>query len=206
MSPYTVDVGRFALSRALTRQQARASVGIPDDQPVVLFVGKLTERKRPLDLVRAMRLIGSPARLVIAGSGPLASRVAAEARRENIPLTELGFINQSRIPCVYRAADVVALPSTWEPWGLAVNEAMATGTTPVCSAGVSAADDLVGPVSERLIHPVGDVPALADALSYALANRSGLEAGVMDRIEGWTYRESVAGILQAFQLAISAHG
>jgi glycosyltransferase involved in cell wall biosynthesis len=207
LSPYTVDVERFALARRLTRQEARVRVGVPDGLPVVLFAGKLTERKRPVDVVRAMGLLDVPARLVIAGTGRLRDRVVAEAERERIPITELGFVNQSLIPYVYRAADVVALPSAWEPWGLAVNEAMACGTPAVCSTGVSAADDLVLPLSEHLVHATGDEKALATTLSYALsASRNGLEHQVVDRIDHWTYREAVAGLLQAFDVAISARG
>jgi glycosyltransferase involved in cell wall biosynthesis len=206
LSPYTVDVERFALARPLTRQDARARVGVPDGLPVVLFAGKLTERKRPVDVVRAIRLLERPARLVIAGTGQLRDQVVAEARNERIPITELGFVNQSQIPYVYRAADVLAMPSAWEPWGLAVNEAMAVGTPAVCSAGVAAADDLVSPLSDQLVHAIGDEKALAAALSYALsAPQSNLEREVLERIDHWTYREAVAGLLQAFDVAMAAH-
>jgi glycosyltransferase involved in cell wall biosynthesis len=205
LSPYTVDVERFAASRRLTREEARARVGVAEGLPVVLFAGKLTERKRPLDLVRAMRLLDIPARLVVAGDGQLRGRLEAEAEREQIPMTQLGFVNQSKIPYVYRAADVLVLPSSWEPWGLAVNEAMACGTPAVCSDGVSAGDDLVRPVSEELLYATGDEKALAAALHHALAGpRHELECRVIERIGQWTYREAVSGLLRAFDLATSA--
>jgi glycosyltransferase involved in cell wall biosynthesis len=207
LSPYTVDVERFRLARQLTRHEAREQIGVPDGMPVILFAGKLTERKRPLDLVRAMRLLDVPARLVIAGTGELHDTVMTEARWARIPVTDLGFVNQSQIPHVYRAADVMALPSAWEPWGLAVNEAMACGTPSVCSAGVAAADDLICPLSEKLIHPVGDDEACAAALRFALsASRNGLEQRVVERISQWTYREAVAGLLRAFDIAVAATG
>jgi glycosyltransferase involved in cell wall biosynthesis len=207
MSPYTVDVDRFAESRAVRREAARARVGIPEALPVVLFAGKLVDRKRPLDVVRALRLLEQPARLVIAGCGQLGDEVIAEARRLRIPLTQLGFVNQSEIPYVYRAADVLVLPSEWEPWGLAVNEAMAAGTPTICSTGVSAGDDLVRPVSEALVHPIGDEAAIATALSYVLSVPSkDLERRVTERIDQWTYREAVAGLLEACDMAVAAHG
>jgi glycosyltransferase involved in cell wall biosynthesis len=206
LSPYTVDVDRFAFTRSMTRQEARARAGIPNDLPVVMFSGKLIERKRPSDLVRAMSLLDVPARLVIAGTGPLRSRIAAQARQDRVPVTELGFVNQSAIPFAYRAADVVALPSTWEPWGLAVNEAMACGTPAVCSEGVSSADDLVRPLGERLVHAVGDPEALASALTYALSDEPReMEKRVIELIDHWTQREAVEGLLRAFDLAVAAH-
>jgi glycosyltransferase involved in cell wall biosynthesis len=207
MSPYTVDVERFRLTRRLSRHDARARTGVPAGLPVVLFAGKLTERKRPIDLVRAMRRLDSPARLVIAGTGELHDSMAAEARYARIPATDLGFVNQSQIPYVYRAADVMAMPSAWEPWGLAVNEAMACGTPAVCSTGVSAADDLVRPLSEKLIHATGDEEALAAALRFALsATEDGLECKVVERIDHWTLREAVAGLLRAFEVAVGVRG
>jgi glycosyltransferase involved in cell wall biosynthesis len=206
LSPYTVDVDRFARVRELSRDEARARVGIPPELPVVLFAGKLTDRKRPLDVVRAMRLLPEPARLVIAGDGALRDRLNLEAQRARLTFTELGFVNQSLIPYVYRAADVLALPSEWEPWGLAVNEAMACGTPAVCSVGVSAADDLVSPISERLVHGVGDPSALAASLSHVLFEQPGeLERTVIARIDQWTIREAVAGLRQALDMPVSAN-
>jgi glycosyltransferase involved in cell wall biosynthesis len=207
LSPYTVDVARFAETRVVPRETARARVGIPEGLAVVLFAGKLIERKRPLDVVRAMRLLPMQARLVVAGDGSLRDEVDREARRLQIPITQLGFVNQSEIPYVYRAADVLALPSDWEPWGLAVNEAMACGTPAVCSTGVSAGDDLVRPVSDTLVHATGDEEALAVALGYALsATHTDLERRVAERIDQWTYREAVAGLLEACNTAVAVHG
>jgi glycosyltransferase involved in cell wall biosynthesis len=205
LSPYTVDVERFRLARRLSRHDARERAGIPDGLPVILFAGKLTQRKRPVDLVRAMRRLDGSAQLVIAGTGELHACVIAQARAARIPTTDLGFVNQSQIPYVYRAADVLAMPSEWEPWGLAVNEAMACGTPAVCSTGVSAADDLVRPLSEQLVHATGNEEALAEALRFALS-AAGLESRVVERIEHWTYREAVAGLLEAFDVAVGARG
>jgi glycosyltransferase involved in cell wall biosynthesis len=207
LSPYTVEVERFALARRITRQEARARVGIPDGLPVVLFAGKLQEVKRPVDVVRAIRLLDAPVRLVIAGTGELRDRVVFESQQRGTPITELGFVNQSLIPYVYRAADVLALPSASETWGLVVNEAMAAGTPAVCSTGVSAADDLVRPLGEQFVYDTGDEEALAAALSYALsAPANELERRVIERIDHWTYREAVAGLLQAFDMGVARHG
>jgi glycosyltransferase involved in cell wall biosynthesis len=206
LSPYTVDVERFARTRLLTRAEARAHAGIPNDLPIVLIAGKLTDRKRPLDVVQAIGRLDFPVRLVVAGDGGLRETLTAAARDQPLPMTALGFVNQSMIPYVYRAADVLAMPSEWEPWGLAVNEAMACGTPAVCSDGVSSGDDLVRPVSEQFIHPRGDTEAIARALAYALsAPPTELERRVIERIDRWTYREAVAGLLDSFELAMAAH-
>jgi glycosyltransferase involved in cell wall biosynthesis len=172
---------------------------------VVLFAGKLTRRKRPVDLVRAMRRLEVPVRLVVAGAGELHDRVIAQARYNGVPVTDLGFVNQSEIPYVYRAADILAMPSAWEPWGLAVNEAMACGTPVVCSTGVAAADDLVRPLDDQFVHATADEEALGAALQFALfGSQDGLERRVVERIDQWTHREAVAGLLEAFDVAVGA--
>jgi glycosyltransferase involved in cell wall biosynthesis len=101
----------------------------------------------------------------------------------------------------------MAMPSAWEPWGLAVNEAMASGTPAVCSTGVSAGDDLVRPLSDQLMHATGDEEALAAALRLARsATEGGLDCRVVERIDQWTHQEAVAGLLEAFDVAVRARG
>jgi glycosyltransferase involved in cell wall biosynthesis len=83
-----------------------------------------------------------------------------------------GFVNQSQIPALLGAADVFVMPSQDEPWGLAVNEAMACGLPAVCSDGVGCAADLVRPGETGYLHRVGDVAALADHLRRLQADRT----------------------------------
>ena len=67
-------------------------------------------------------------RILIAGSGELEPALRQIASESGIPATFLGFRNQSELPAVYAAADLLVLPSDGlETWGLVVNEAMACG-------------------------------------------------------------------------------
>jgi glycosyltransferase involved in cell wall biosynthesis len=76
----------------------------------------------------------------------------------------LGFVNQREIAEWYGAADLFVLPSDREPWGLAVNEAMAAGAVPIVSDTVGCAPDLVaGEVG--WVYPTGDIGALARAFA-----------------------------------------
>jgi glycosyltransferase involved in cell wall biosynthesis len=70
------------------------------------------------------------------------------------------------LPAYYHAADILVMPSEFEPWGLVVNEAMAAGVLPVVSDRVGCGPDLVQGIGE--IYPCGDVGALATALSRAI--------------------------------------
>jgi glycosyltransferase involved in cell wall biosynthesis len=79
----------------------------------------------------------------------------------------LGFVNQQEIAQWYGAADLFVLPSSREPWGLAVNEAMAAGAVPVVSDAVGCAADLVTP-DAGWVYPAGDIDALSCAITAAL--------------------------------------
>jgi glycosyltransferase involved in cell wall biosynthesis len=169
-SPHCVDNERFAALAAphrtpAGRAAARAALGLPPDAFVALFVGKLTPKKRPIDLVRAMARLGPRASLLLAGAGPLGEAVRAEAVRHGVHLADVGFVNQDGLGRVYAAADCLALPSDErETWGLVVNEALATGLPAVVSDRVGSGGDLVVGGQTGESFACGDVTALAAAL------------------------------------------
>lgn len=164
-APNSVDNDRFAVPSGITRTELLGRHGLGDGKPVIVCCGKLYPGKRPLDLVAAARLLRHEARLLFVGDGELAGRVRSSLRPGDGAVT--GFVNQADLPSYYQAADVLAMPSGGETWGLVVNEAMAAGVLPVVSDRVGAAPDLVEGVGE--VYPCGDVPALAAALDRALA-------------------------------------
>jgi len=124
--------------------------------PCVLFVGRLTEAKGPLDALAAWRQSGLELPFVVAGTGPFRAALAdsgADVR---------GWLNHAQLSAVYKSARVLVMPSRWqEPFGIAGLEALTFGV-PVAawrSGGIPEwhpGDGLV---------PWGDVPALAAAMA-----------------------------------------
>ncbi len=160
LAPYSVDNERFRrMSVAGRPDRARrlASLGLDPGRPTVIFSGKLTERKRPLDLVRAIERSGAKLSLLLLGDGPL--RAEVQRHEDCLPVRCLGFINQAELPGWYASGDILALPSEHEPWGLVVNEGMACGLIPVVSDAVGCGPDLVRGIGE--VFPVGNIDALA---------------------------------------------
>jgi len=170
-SPHCVDNQWFA-SRATpdARAALRATYSIPASAKVVLFAGRVVALKRIFDLLAAAELLkkrGINLTIMLAGSGPLENEIAAAAAAIGTRLVQLGFCNQSQMPGAYAAADVLALPSDSETWGLVVNEAIASGTPVVVSDACGCSPDLADGTA-GLTYPTGNVESLAAAINQLL--------------------------------------
>ena len=166
------------------RQVLRSQWGIDEDALVFLFVGKFIEKKRPVDTIRAMARVspGRKVHLLMVGDGELKESCRSAALEVGVPVSFAGFLNQSRIPEAYAAADVLLLPSAFqETWGLVVNEAMASGLPAIVSDKVGCAPDLVIPGVTGETFPSGNLAALAERIDRYIRmpgeeSRQGLQA------------------------------
>jgi len=95
-------------------------------------------------------------------------------------------------------ADVLVLPSEFEPWGLVVNEALNFGLDVITSDQVGAAADLVRAEDGGHVVPVGNVTALTRAMQICQAERAaGRRAGGKRLIDEWTVEHGADGIVEA---------
>lgn len=183
------------------RQVARRRWGIAADACVVVFVGKVEAKKRPLDLVAALALGVRPLHLLVVGTGPLEGDVREAVVTAGVPATFAGFLNQAEIGAAYAAADVLVLPSDHgETWGLVVNEAMAMGLCVVVSDQVGCAEDLCVPGRTGWRYPCGNVAALAACLAEVAADPARARAWgrqAREHVKAWSLEAAVAGTLAA---------
>lgn len=204
-APHAVNNERFfgESERALAESREwKHELGIPAGHRVVLFAGKLEEKKRPLDLLEAFdRARPELTSLLFVGHGHL----EAELRRRASRMRDVYFApfqNQSRMPRTYAASDLFVLPSFSETWGLAVNEAMCLSRAVVVSTHVGCAQDLVHDRRNGLVFQAGSVLALADALKEALSDPERLGRwGAEGRrvIADYSYEETTRGLLRALE-------
>ncbi|MFN8010166.1 MAG: glycosyltransferase family 4 protein [Holophagaceae bacterium] len=178
-APHAVDNDRFRAAASEAERDAKAwrgELGIPEGARVFLFAGKLESKKQPLALLEAfLAMMASPeppsaAALLFVGSGVLEDTLkarAAEAGTGHVFFAP--FQNQSRMPRVYAAGDVLVLPSfgPLETWGLAVNEAMNLGRPVIVSSHVGCARDLVVPGRTGWVFEAGNPESLARVLREA---------------------------------------
>jgi glycosyltransferase involved in cell wall biosynthesis len=206
LSPHFVDNAAFAAGAARARGERaarRAAWSIPSDSMVALYVGKLIDKKRPLDVIDAVARVPG-AHAVFVGDGPL-RRDAERAASEQAPgrVTFAGFRNQSAMPEAYALADVLVLPSDRrETWGLAVNEAMACGVPAIVSDAVGCAPDLIVPNVTGLTYPAGDRGALAAAVAvFAADRRRGAEMGsaACRQVAAYSVDGAANGVRQAIE-------
>ena len=156
-----------------------------------------------MDLLKAFALASlSDAVLVYAGEGSQRLELENEATRLGISgrVRFLGFLNQSQLPSVYAASDLMVLPSEYEPFGVVVNEAFCCGCPVIASDRVGAARDLIAAVDPRLVYPWGNVEALSMLLGDLYRNpawRKQLAIAAERRMAIWTPQATVDRIVAA---------
>ncbi|ADM10304.1 Glycosyl transferase, group 1 [Parvularcula bermudensis HTCC2503] len=201
-SPHAVDTSFFTrqADKGKGTQWRRETLTSPQDR-VVLFAGKLLPFKRPLDVVEAVAALPSrhgKVHLLVAGSGELETQMSELATARGVSYHPLGFVNQSDMPSVYGAADVLVLPSTGrETWGLVANEALASGTPVILSNACGSAPDLThhGGGAARSF-PLGNIAALTAALEAVLTHPPS-EAAIAKVSAAHSLDAAAAGILKA---------
>ena len=151
--PNGVDVERFhPRNRARFRSRTRTALGIRPDETAILFVGNSWGRKGLRAALDAMAGLGPyGARLVVVGTGNPRAFMAGRPPHEARNVTFM----RERTPAIeryYAAADVFLLPTLYEPFGLTVLEALASGVPCILSALAGAADVLEDGVDVLLLE------------------------------------------------------
>lgn len=204
VTPYSVNNAWWIeQSKAVDRNAVRRTWGVPVNSPVVLFCAKLQPWKRPLDLLHAFAQASVPdAHLVFAGEGP--QRPELERQANQLGITDrihfLGFVNQSQLPAVYSASDLLVLPSEYEPFGVVVNEAMLCGCVAAVSDRVGAGQDLVSAGENGFIFACGEVSSLASILGdvlYDSAKLYRMREQARKRMESWSPTQNIDALVQA---------
>ncbi|GAB4385233.1 MAG: hypothetical protein Kow0022_10360 [Phycisphaerales bacterium] len=153
-------------------EAVRRRFGLADNRRRIVYTGRLAEVKRVDLLIDAFVRIAAERPewdVVIVGAGPL-----EEQLKSRIPagladrFIWTGFIDeQRRVTAVYKACDLLCLPSIYEPWALVINEAAACGLAIVSSDIVGAAVELVRDGQNGRLFKSGDLDDLTRALRDA---------------------------------------
>lgn len=202
--PNTVDEQRFSIDAApeyLARRYA-----LKASEKVVLTVARLErgEGYKGYDrVVRALPVVRAACgdvRFIVVGKGDDRARIEDLARSQGVgeAVTFAGFVSEEELADHYRLADVFAMPSTGEGFGIVFLEAMACGTPVLAGNRDGSVDALAGGRLGRLVDPT-EVDAIACGL-ISLLRREGpewwfdkhaLRAAVIDRFGRAAFRNTV---------------
>lgn len=208
--PYFIDNDRFrrqAETLIPERSAIRMAWKIPEHAVCYGYVGKLQLKKRITDLLQAFRLacqVNNNIHLLVVGTGELLAEAQAFAETWRLPVTFVGFLNQTEITRAYVAADCLVLPSDYgETWGLVVNEAMACGLAAIVSDRVGCGPDLIEEGVTGAVFPFGDADVLAGRLLDLAQDLRRLQAmgqRAQERVlQDYSVDKAVAGTVAAVQ-------
>jgi alpha-1,6-mannosyltransferase len=189
--PLGVDLATFSPAAGTVRARYAG-----EGQILLVHCGRLSAEKKPqrsLATLATLRAAGLPVRLVVAGEGPLRSRLARRAARAGLPVTFAGFLpDRANLAALLASADVVIAPGPAETFGLAALEALACGT-PVVVSAESALPEVVGAAGASV--PGED---LAAGVRAALARpEAARRAAARARAEQYDWDTATRGFLAA---------
>ena len=195
-APHAIDNKRFNLG---TKNNLRQDLGIPGNGVTFLFAGKLEKKKNPMLLLHAfVQMNNLDAYLIIVGNGELAETLKQEANSFDPDLKSriffIDFKNQQSMPGMYKSANVFVLPSKGpgETWGLAVNEAMASGLAVLVSDKCGCCMDLVIENGNGYVFKSDDIESLTGKMKMIMLNKNHLPfmgAASEERISNWRFEK-----------------
>ncbi len=138
---------------------------------MVLFLGRLVYQKGVNVLIGALpRILAEcpDARLIIVGEGPMRRQLERDASFLGVAgdVVFTGYLDDHTVRCLLKAADVLVVPSLYEPFGIVALEAMAA-KTPVVASDVGGISEIIGP-DEGIKVPPDNSEALATAVIKVL--------------------------------------
>ncbi|MFC1979842.1 glycosyltransferase [Chloroflexota bacterium] len=170
--PCGVNMDMF---QPIDKETAKQQLGFGNDK-IILFAGRIEPLKGIDKLIQAMTYLqnGGGIRLVIIGGDEHSRDEMKRLRRLSRDLhvrdsvTFMGFIKQDKLSCFYNAADVCAIPSYYESFGLVALESLACGT-PVVATDVGATKSVIHPGETGYVVTDNTPHGLADKIALLLS-------------------------------------
>ncbi len=164
--PNGIDLARFHPdARARFRASTRRQLGTDEQKPVALFVGSGFKRKGLNASLAALARSGADAELWVIGHDRHPSAYQRLAERSGVNLRLIGPVNDP-LP-YYASADILLLPSIYDPFPSTAIEALACGL-PVVTSTSCGAKEAVEKLDPELVRDAYDMAGLADAVTRAL--------------------------------------
>jgi D-inositol-3-phosphate glycosyltransferase len=205
-----VDLDRFRPGPS-----ERARLGLPPSGRIVAFVGRIQPLKAPDVLIAALAAMREPDVTVVICGGPSGSGLERPTALIELA-TSLGVADRviflppqtgDDLARLYRSADLVAVPSYNESFGLVALEAQACGTPVVAAAVGGLVTAVRNGVSGLLVdgHDPGDWAHALDSLLAAPRRRRLLASGAVRHAAGFSWDRTARGLLRVYREAVAQH-
>ena len=197
-----VDLERFApASDTASRGQIRRGLGINRSQLVVIFVGNGFARKGLDAMLRAWPALKTAPSLLVAGNDRARAGYQRLARRLGVG-DRVSFLgSRGDVADLFRAADVFALPSLFEPFGNVVMEAMASGLPALTSAQSGVAELMPAELRDFVVNDPSDPSEIARRLDALIENRVVSARVARPTAERFTWRRYADELLRIVNAA-----
>jgi glycosyltransferase involved in cell wall biosynthesis len=168
----SIDISKW--TNLDTREEVRNEFQLPSDALVAITVCRLGKGKGPLELVQAIAAVRQQhldLRLIVVGQGSqeFVDRLAVLIRTLKLDQSIILTGYRDDVPRLMSAADIYAMPSDGEPFGLVFLEAMAVGL-PIVALDNGATPEVVANGVTGLLSPLGDARSLAANLLTLASN------------------------------------
>ncbi len=162
--PTAIDVRRFAEAVPASKREV---LGVADETPVLLCVGRLEPQKDQATLLRALPLLPG-FHVALVGDGILRSDLETQAKALNISERVHFLGRRSDVASLLKMADVYVQPSLWEGWSIAILEVMASAHASIVASMAPGLQEAV--LNHGWLFPIGDERALVQSVQTALSS------------------------------------
>lgn len=201
--PMTVDIDKFqTLSNNCNREKIKNKLGMESNQ-LVLYSGRFSAEKNISILIKAMKIVSqkhSRVKLLLVGKGNQKERLLDLINDNNLKNTVYMYDYKSleKLVELYSISDVFVLPSSFEPWGLVVNESLACKTPVIVSNKVGSRCDLIKAGKNGDIFEYNNSDELAILIEKWLfkVNNNEMDFSINDYWNYSTYKNILINILK----------
>jgi glycosyltransferase involved in cell wall biosynthesis len=175
----------------------------------LMFSGRVAPVKNPDFVLRVAAALavklGRRIRVLIVGSGPMQDELKqlAASLGDAVEVNFAGFLTQDELPSFYVQARLFCFPTSWDPWGVVVNEACAAGLPVLSTSKAGVVGELVRDGENGRVLPL-DVEQWAEAARVILADEAMLHrmsARSLELVGKYTFEEAADGVYRAVRLA-----
>jgi len=179
------------------KEQIRSNYNIPLNSRIILCVSKHNDREAPFDTINAFsKLDHNNLHLVLIGDGPLRGDLEQFAKQLNVQnISFTGYIQFQDLPLFYSISELFVHDSHNEPWGVSVQEAIASGIPVIVSDKVGAGHDLIDQGVNGYMYEAGNINLLISFIIKGLK----IDMGILNKynqalLKEWNYESTLENI------------